>query len=91
MKDSDRKFIAIKWDKPANDGGAPIKGYNVERKDPKTDRWVKLNRTPVKVSEARIEKLLMFSDLNDFRGIEFHLESVIFKSRWFVSNSTNCV
>ncbi len=34
------------WEPPRKDGGAPIVGYVVERKDPKSNRWTKLNRDP---------------------------------------------
>ncbi len=50
VKDSDKDFIEIQWDPPLKDGGAPITGYNVERKDPRTGRWVKVNKEPVQVS-----------------------------------------
>ena len=50
VKDSDKDFIEIEWDPPRKDGGAPITGYNVERKDPRTGRWNKVNRDPVTVS-----------------------------------------
>lgn len=52
MKDASRSHITVAWDPPVSDGGAPLKGFNVERKDPRTGRWVKLNRTPVGVSAA---------------------------------------
>jgi hypothetical protein len=47
--DRDRTFIELKWEPPANDGGAPISGYDIERKEPKSNRWAKINRTPVPV------------------------------------------
>lgn len=31
----------LKWEKPANDGGAPITAYIVEKKDRDTGKWVK--------------------------------------------------
>ncbi|CAG2161698.1 unnamed protein product [Oppiella nova] len=46
--DSDRDFIKIKWAAPRNDGGSPITGYDVERKDLKGNRWLKVNREPVR-------------------------------------------
>ena len=49
VADSDKTFIKLKWDTPASDGGAPIKGYYVEKKDLRTGRWVRLNKSPVKV------------------------------------------
>lgn len=50
MDDSDYDHIKIKWNPPKKDGGAPITGYNVERKDPKSGRWIKVNKEPVFVS-----------------------------------------
>ena len=47
--DSSKDHILIKWEPPKKDGGSPITGYNVERKDPKTGRWTKLNSEPLKV------------------------------------------
>ena len=47
VKDSDKDFIQIKWDPPRTDGGSPITGYDVERKDPKTGKWQKVNRDPI--------------------------------------------
>ena len=49
MKDSDKTFIRVTWSRPSNDGGAKIDHYNIEKKDPKTERWQKINRTPVTV------------------------------------------
>lgn len=49
VTDSDKDHITIKWDPPHKDGGAPIMGYNVERKDPKTGRWTKVNSEPLTV------------------------------------------
>ncbi len=45
--DTDRDFIKIKWSPPRSDGGSPITGYDIERKDLKGNRWVKANRDPV--------------------------------------------
>jgi len=47
--DSAKNFIKIQWEKPKKDGGAPVTGYNVERKDPRTGTWNKINDEPVKV------------------------------------------
>lgn len=42
----DRSHIELKWSPPRNDGGNPIKGYIVERreKNAKKQEWAKLNR-----------------------------------------------
>lgn len=47
LVDSDRTFIKIKWDPPRSDGGSPVSGYDVERRDLKSSRWIKVNNWPV--------------------------------------------
>ena len=42
-KEQDRDHITIKWEPPENDGGAPITGYDIERKEPKGNRWIKVS------------------------------------------------
>ncbi|CAL8090942.1 unnamed protein product [Calicophoron daubneyi] len=46
--DHDRDRIDIKWEPPLNDGGAPIKGYIVERKETKSQRWLRVVKDPVR-------------------------------------------
>ncbi|XP_059156398.1 twitchin-like isoform X4 [Physella acuta] len=55
--DRDRTFIEMKWEPPRNDGGAPITGYEVERKEPKTNRWVKLTKAPITKPQFKDEKV----------------------------------
>ncbi|VDL60884.1 unnamed protein product, partial [Hymenolepis diminuta] len=45
--DHDKDRIDIKWEPPEFDGGAPITGYHVERKEPKSNRWTKITIKPV--------------------------------------------
>jgi len=47
--DTDKDHIKIKWTPPISNGGSPIIGYDVERRERMTGRWVKLNKSPVKV------------------------------------------
>ncbi|KAK5968521.1 Twitchin [Trichostrongylus colubriformis] len=57
--DTDNDHIDIKWDPPRDNGGSPIEHYDVERKDVKTGRWVKVNTTPVHgtaFSDTRVQK-----------------------------------
>ncbi|VDQ11068.1 unnamed protein product [Trichobilharzia regenti] len=46
IADYDRTHIDIKWEPPEDDGGAPIKGYHVERREPRSQRWLRLTRVP---------------------------------------------
>uniref|UniRef100_A0AC34GPF1 Twitchin n=1 Tax=Panagrolaimus sp. ES5 TaxID=591445 RepID=A0AC34GPF1_9BILA len=48
ITDRDVDHITLKWDPPRDDGGKPIDHYDIERKDQKTGRWVKVNSHPVK-------------------------------------------
>ncbi|XP_055900297.1 twitchin-like isoform X6 [Biomphalaria glabrata] len=55
--DRDRTFIEMKWEPPRDDGGAPIAGYEVERKEPKTNRWIKLNKNLITEPQFKDEKV----------------------------------
>lgn len=45
--DSDSQHISINWKAPISNGGSPITGYDVERRDKATGRWIKLNKKPI--------------------------------------------
>jgi hypothetical protein len=45
--DSDKDFIRIKWNPPISNGGSSIIGYNVERRDVATGRWITISKNPV--------------------------------------------
>jgi hypothetical protein len=49
--DADKDHIKIKWTPPISNGGSKIIGYDVERRDRATGRWIKQNREPVKYPE----------------------------------------
>ncbi|XP_055385446.1 twitchin isoform X34 [Condylostylus longicornis] len=46
LVDSDKDHIHIKWSPPISNGGSPIIGYDIERRDKATGRWIKLNGEP---------------------------------------------
>lgn len=49
--DSDKDHIKIKWSSPISNGGSPIVGYDVERRDRATGRWIKVNKDPIPLTE----------------------------------------
>ncbi|XP_073811656.1 projectin protein bent isoform X33 [Musca autumnalis] len=51
ITDSDRNFISIKWSAPISNGGSQIIGYDIERRDVPTGRWVKINSVPVPATQ----------------------------------------
>ncbi|XP_071104533.1 twitchin-like isoform X3 [Haliotis cracherodii] len=57
ITDTDRNRIEMKWDPPEDDGGAPVTSYDIERKDPKSGRWVKINKAPVEGNTYKDDKV----------------------------------
>lgn len=54
---SDKDHIKIKWQPPISNGGSSIVGYDVERRDKATGRWIKLNKDPVRNNEYTDERV----------------------------------
>jgi len=50
--DSDLGYIKLQWTAPQSDGGAPVTGYYIERRDKSTGVWIRLNHDPLPVSSA---------------------------------------
>ncbi|XP_071854761.1 twitchin-like isoform X8 [Apostichopus japonicus] len=44
----------LQWGKPSKDGGSPIKGYQVQKKNPDTGDWEKVNRIPIKDTQFKV-------------------------------------
>lgn len=40
-------FVTLTWTKPISDGGGPLLGYWVERKEKGSEKWIKCNLTPL--------------------------------------------
>lgn len=47
----------MKWEKPEDDGGKPITGYQVEKLDKSTGRWVPVGRTGPNDTEIDVKGL----------------------------------
>ncbi|MCP9266046.1 Twitchin [Dirofilaria immitis] len=53
----DVDHINIEWEPPKDNGGNPISHYDVERKDLKIGRWIKVNNEPVKNTNFMDERV----------------------------------
>ncbi|KAI0984835.1 hypothetical protein GJ496_004613 [Pomphorhynchus laevis] len=54
----DSNYIKIEWNPPVEDGGAPIKGYLIERFNSFSNRWKSLNEHPVEHTHFKDEKVV---------------------------------
>lgn len=46
MTDITATSAKVKWEKPEDDGGVPIKEYEIEKLDTKTGKWVRVGKVP---------------------------------------------
>lgn len=58
FKDWAKDHAVITWKAPESDGGAPITGYIIEKKDNNTTKWTKALETKTPKCEARIPDLV---------------------------------
>ncbi len=54
----DSTYISIKWTPPKTDGGSPITGYIIEKKETTATRWGKAIKETVTELEKTIKNLL---------------------------------
>lgn len=45
--------MTVTWQAPENDGGSSIAGYIIERKETRSDRWMRINKNPVTMTRYR--------------------------------------
>lgn len=50
----DKDHIKLKWMPPISNGGSSIIGYDVERREVLSGRWLKLTKSPMKVRTIRV-------------------------------------
>ena len=58
MDNLTKKTVTLAWDKPEFDGGSPITGYYIERRQAYSNRWVKVNKQPTRDTMFKISDLL---------------------------------
>lgn len=52
VSDVHEKGCKLKWKKPEDDGGVPIKEYEIEKMDTSTGKWVRCGRVPASGGEG---------------------------------------
>ncbi len=53
-----KDFIVVAWDVPESDGGSPITGYLLEKRDAKRDAFVKVEEVDSKTLKVKATKLV---------------------------------
>lgn len=74
VQDVTAEGCKLKWDKPEDDGGAPIEHYLVERMDLESGRWVPVCTT--KSPEAEVTILLYYPHIIHFT-FQFYISTVL--------------
>lgn len=46
-----KDFVILSWERPSNDGGSPITGFCIEKKERNSLLWVKANESVVKATQ----------------------------------------
>ena len=62
--------MTVTWEAPSTDGGSPITGYILERKERTATRWTRVTK------ETVTETTLTVKDLNEGKEYEFHVAAV---------------
>lgn len=71
ITDTSPKSIGLKWNKPKNDGGSPIQGYIVEKREPGVqDEWKPVNTKPIIGTHYNVP------NLDEGHGYEFRVIAV---------------
>lgn len=58
VTDWDKHHVDLKWEKPENDGGAPVTGYIVEKKEKGSNKWIKAAVVDGPECDARVTGLI---------------------------------
>ena len=51
-------FVSLSWAKPATDGGGPLVGYYVEKKEKSSDKWIRCNLHPTQTTAFNVPNLI---------------------------------
>ncbi|KAL3312834.1 hypothetical protein Ciccas_008567 [Cichlidogyrus casuarinus] len=61
-------FVLLNWQRPKSDGGGPLKGYYVEKREKGAQNWSRINQTPTMNTYLNIQHLIE-DKAYDFRVI----------------------
>lgn len=87
MTDWDKDHVDLKWSPPREDGGAPITGYIVEKKD-KFGNWEKAVEVPADKTTATVPDLIE-GQTYEFRWVISWVDYVV-GLRNYTTNSFAC-
>uniref|UniRef100_A0A3B4THA2 Titin n=1 Tax=Seriola dumerili TaxID=41447 RepID=A0A3B4THA2_SERDU len=54
VKLATKSYMLVTWNEPVSDGGSPVLGYHVERKERSSILWTKMNRGMIKDTEYKV-------------------------------------
>ena len=69
MSDVYKDKLTISWKPPENNGGTPVTGYYVERRSNTSNRWIFVNKEPIKDTK------LVLNDLFEKTSYEFRISA----------------
>lgn len=67
ISDVERKNLTLRWEPPSHDGGSPLTGYIIEKRETRRPTWTRVERLPpdVTVYKAR--------ELTEGKEYDFHI------------------
>lgn len=71
--------MTVNWEEPKYDGGSPITGYIIEKKETTAKRWIRVNREPIRA--------LPLGNNWDVTGL---LEGAVYQFRVIAVNAAGC-
>lgn len=73
MLDVTHEGMTVTWQPPEDNGGSTIAGYIIERKETRSDRWLRINKNPVTMTRYRSSGLI--------EGLEYEYRITAINSR----------
>ena len=70
VEDVTKNSATIEWEAPRSDGGSPLIGYIIEKKQSFSSRWTPINKDPVTRTKLRVD------DLDKGTNYEFRVVAV---------------